>query len=162
MVAKRKAEKIRQVTPDKSNPDQPGEISGWVCLVLAKLFRFRLMFTLQRPTPSAQPPGLEPVLTHLVCLVTMMALSLTPPPPPHFLLKVVLEVRKSAEGDPGALYEELETVRRAVISEGCYPSRLVSSVFSLFSFFFVPYFVVWYNMIVMFEWVMLCCFFCCA
>ncbi|CAM9641834.1 unnamed protein product, partial [Scytosiphon promiscuus] len=41
-------------------------------------------------------------------------------------LEVVLEVRKSAEGDAGALYEELEAVRRAVISEGCYPSRLVA------------------------------------
>ncbi|CAN0373945.1 unnamed protein product, partial [Hapterophycus canaliculatus] len=41
-------------------------------------------------------------------------------------LKVVLEVRKSTEGDVGALYEELEAVRRAVISEGCYPSRLVA------------------------------------
>ncbi|CAM9860087.1 unnamed protein product, partial [Ectocarpus sp. 13 AM-2016] len=41
-------------------------------------------------------------------------------------LEVVLEVRKSAEGDPAILSEGLEAVRRAIASEGCYPSRVVA------------------------------------
>ncbi|CAN0493712.1 unnamed protein product [Ectocarpus sp. 12 AP-2014] len=41
-------------------------------------------------------------------------------------LEVVLEVRKSAEGDPDILSEGLEAVRRAIASEGCYPSRVVA------------------------------------
>ncbi|CAN0525032.1 unnamed protein product [Ectocarpus sp. 12 AP-2014] len=41
-------------------------------------------------------------------------------------LEVVLEVRKSAEGDPDVLSEGLEAVRRAIASEGCYPSRVVA------------------------------------
>ena len=36
-----------------------------------------------------------------------------------------MEVRKSAEKDTDALLEGLEATRRAVIAEGCYPSRLV-------------------------------------
>ena len=45
---------------------------------------------------------------------------------PVFLsVKVVMEVRKSAEKDAGALLEGLEVIRRAVIAEGCYPYRLV-------------------------------------
>lgn len=40
-------------------------------------------------------------------------------------LKVVVEVRKAAEKDATALMEALEAMRRAVIAEGCYPSRLV-------------------------------------
>lgn len=42
-----------------------------------------------------------------------------------FSLKVVMEVRKSAETDAEGLLEGLEAMRRAVIAEGCYPSRLV-------------------------------------
>ncbi|CAN0052205.1 unnamed protein product, partial [Ectocarpus fasciculatus] len=41
-------------------------------------------------------------------------------------LEVVLEVRKSAEGDPDGLCEGLEAVRRAIAAEGCYPSRVVA------------------------------------
>ncbi|CAM9668895.1 unnamed protein product, partial [Laminaria digitata] len=40
-------------------------------------------------------------------------------------LEVVMEVRKSAEKDAAALLVGLEAMRRAVIAEGCYPSRLV-------------------------------------
>ncbi|CAB1118032.1 unnamed protein product [Ectocarpus sp. CCAP 1310/34] len=41
-------------------------------------------------------------------------------------LEVVLEVRQSAEGDPDGLSEGLEAIRRAIASEGCYPSRVVA------------------------------------
>ena len=36
-----------------------------------------------------------------------------------------MEVRKSAGQDASFLSEGIEAVRRAVIAEGCYPSRLV-------------------------------------
>lgn len=36
-----------------------------------------------------------------------------------------MEVRKSAEKDTGVLIEGMDIIRRAVIAEGCYPSRLV-------------------------------------
>lgn len=39
--------------------------------------------------------------------------------------KVVMEVRKSVEQDAGVLSEGMEAVRRAVVAESCFPSRLV-------------------------------------
>lgn len=40
-------------------------------------------------------------------------------------VQVVFEVRKTAEKDEGILDDVMNAVRRAVIAEGCYPSRLV-------------------------------------
>lgn len=41
-------------------------------------------------------------------------------------MQVVVEVRKEAAKDSAVLSEGLETIRRAIVAEGCYPSRLVS------------------------------------